>query len=125
VFANLVRNAIDAVEPGGRVHLRVGSSPTGMRRVLVADNGRGIAPQTRGRLFQPFVTSKGAAGNGLGLWVSHGIVRKHGGAIRVRTCDVPGRSGTVFAVWLPTTNGRAQNAASSTPMFTMRHRLAS
>lgn len=125
VFANLVRNAIDAVEPGGRVQLRVGSSPTGMRRVLVADNGRGIAPQTRGRLFQPFVTSKGAAGNGLGLWVSHGIVRKHGGAIRVRTCDVPGRSGTVFAVWLPTTNVRAQNAASSTPMFTMRHRLAS
>ena len=101
VFANLVRNAIEALAPGGEIQLRVRTTPAGMRRILIADNGSGIAPETRSRLFQPFVSSKGAAGNGLGLWVSEGIVRKHGGRISVRTCDVSGRSGTVFAILLP------------------------
>jgi len=127
VFANLVRNAIDAVEPGGRIQLRVRTTPTGMRRILVADNGHGIAPQTKSRLFQPFVTSKGAAGNGLGLWVSQGIIKKHGGLIQVRTCDIPGRSGTVFSVVLPTVN--AQLTHESLPGITnklaVRQRLVS
>lgn len=113
VFANLVRNAIDAVEPGGRIQLRIRTTTSGMRRIVVADNGHGIAPQTRTRLFQPFVSSKGAAGNGLGLWVSHGIIKNHGGRIRVKTCQIPGRSGTIFAVILPSTSAQSlQNSAS-------------
>ena len=101
VFANMVRNAIEAVAPGGAIRLRVRTTHSGMRRILIADNGSGISPDTLIRLFQPFATSKGAAGNGLGLWVSQGIVKKHGGYIKVRTCNAPGRSGTVFAVVLP------------------------
>ncbi len=126
VFANMVRNAIEAVEPQGRIELRVRTAGSGMRRILVADNGRGIASETKSRLFQPFVTSKGTAGNGLGLWVSQGIVRKHGGRIRVKTCRIAGRSGTVFAVALPAVNPATQNAAS-TPHGTLalQHRLAS
>lgn len=127
VFANLVRNAIDAVEEGGRIQLRVRTTRSGMRRIMVADNGHGISPQTRNRLFQPFVTSKGAAGNGLGLWVSHGIIKKHGGLIRVRTCDNPERSGTVFSVVLPATSIQSvQSTPVSTDVrFRFRERIAS
>jgi signal transduction histidine kinase len=53
------------------------------------------------RVFEPFYTTKGDTGTGLGLWLSEGIVRKHGGLIRVRSCTHPGRSGTVFSVFLP------------------------
>ena len=69
--------------------------------VTVADNGHGIRPETKKRLFEPFVTTKGAHGNGLGLWVSKGIVKKHGGRIVMRSSTMPGRSGTVFSVVLP------------------------
>ncbi len=98
-----------------------------MRRILIADNGRGIAPETRKRLFQPFVTSKGTAGNGLGLWVSQGIVRKHGGHIKVRTSDVRGHSGTVFAVVLPAEASQWLQDPGSAPgmKFLMQPRLAS
>ncbi len=105
VFANLVRNAIEAVGPQGVIQLRVRTCSSGMRRILVADNGHGISKETRRRLFQPFVTSKGTAGNGLGLWVSQGIVKKHGGRIQVKTCEGSGRSGTVFSVLLPVWEG--------------------
>jgi signal transduction histidine kinase len=98
-----------------------------MQRIVVADTGRGIPPEARSRLFQPFVTSKGAAGNGLGLWVSHGIVRKHGGRIKVRTSNVSGRSGTVFAIWLPaeTAIGSQGSTSLSRPALALNHRLAS
>ena len=127
VFANLVRNAIDAVELGGHIQLRVRTTHAGLRRIIVADNGHGIGAYTKGRLFQPFVSSKGPAGNGLGLWVSQGIVQKHGGRIRVKSCDIPGRSGTVFAVALPATGSQSlQNSASiGEPAYLLERRLAS
>ena len=126
VIANLVRNAIDATNPGGRIQLRVRTTRSGMRRILVADNGHGISPETRRRLFQPFVTSKGTAGNGLGLWVSQGIVKNHGGLIKVRTSDVPGRSGTVFAVLLPTAASQASDSGPApVSKLLIQQRLAS
>jgi signal transduction histidine kinase len=100
VISNLISNAIDAVDHNGniRVHVR----PSGDRvRIVGADNGHGIAPEHRTRLFQPFFTTKKDVGTGLGLWVSKGIVDKHHGQIRVRTTTRTGRSGTVFAVELP------------------------
>lgn len=101
VFSNLIRNAIDALDHGGTLLLRIRCSGSGMQHVLVADNGRGIPRQIKQRLFQPFVTSKGRSGNGLGLWVSREIVHRHNGRMLVRTCSQPGRSGTVFAILLP------------------------
>jgi PAS domain S-box-containing protein len=108
VMANLLLNAIDAVSQGGTIVVRVDvensiSNRAGCVRVTVADNGHGIRPETKKRLFEPFVTTKGAHGNGLGLWVSKGIVKKHGGSIVMRSSTVPGRSGTVFSVLLPLT----------------------
>ncbi len=68
---------------------------TGFR---VVDNGAGIAAETRGRLFEPFHTTKGDLGNGLGLYISREIVERHGGRIEVES--EPGH-GTAMTVWLP------------------------
>lgn len=113
VFANLIRNAIDALGQGGVIHLRTRRSRSGCLHILVADNGRGIPQSIRQRLFQPFVTSKGSSGNGLGLWVSRGIVNKHNGRLLVRTCYRPGRSGTAFAVILPATEEQFHREGAS------------
>ncbi len=106
VLANLLLNAIDAVPDGGRIVVRVDvedpiSTHARRLRVSVADTGHGVPMETRQRLFEPFVSTKGARGNGLGLWVSKGIVQKHGGKIFMRTSAEPGRSGTVFSLVLP------------------------
>ena len=70
----------------------------------VADTGEGINPEIMSRLFEPFQTTKEQTGTGLGLWVSKGIVEKHGGAIRTRSRRGE-RHGTVFTVWLPVDSG--------------------
>ncbi len=110
VFANLVANALDAMTaiPGpGRLTLRTRRSrdwKTGHAgvRILIADNGSGMSPETQRNLFEAFFTTKPATGTGLGLWVSEEIVRNHKGAIRLRSSQRPGRTGTTFAVFFPT-----------------------
>jgi len=106
VFSNLILNAVDAMPNGGEILVRSTQFSEGVNgkpsiRVSIADNGIGITPESRTRLFEPFFTTKKTHGNGLGLWVSQGIAEKHGGHISVRTCTVPGHSGTVFSVVLP------------------------
>lgn len=107
VVSNLIVNAVDAVEMGGSVtlHLRRACDPrdpsrTGVR-LVVADQGTGILPEHRQDIFQPFFTTKRDKGTGLGLWISSEIVHKHGGSIRLRSSVAPGRSFTVFSVFLP------------------------
>jgi two-component system CheB/CheR fusion protein len=107
VFSNLVENALEALPREGTLELHVLASrdwrnPTRRGvRVFIADNGPGISGQNRRRIFEPFFTTKGEKGTGLGLWVSSGIVDKHGGWIRVRSSTQPGRSGTCFSVFFP------------------------
>jgi len=102
VFTNLISNALDAVQDKGRLILEVRPSAdrtaTGVA-VTVADNGSGMDRQMFQRLFHPFVTTKGEAGTGLGLWVSKGILDKHHAKVAVRTR--PG-CGTVFRIFFPT-----------------------
>jgi len=106
LLTNLIVNAADAMGEGGCLRVRVTRGrhwPDGTRgvRLTVADDGSGIPPENLQRLFEPFYTTKHDAGTGLGLWVSRGIVNKHGGAIRVRSrIDGPYR-GTVFSVFFP------------------------
>jgi signal transduction histidine kinase len=105
VVNNLVRNALDAMSSGGRLLVRLHPQRdwrSGARgvRLTVADTGEGIRPDMRAHLFEPFQTTKEMTGTGLGLWVSKGIVEKHGGSIRTRTRSGKGH-GTVFTVWLP------------------------
>lgn len=99
VVLNLLANAGDAIgDRGGTI--RVSAERRGPQVVLrVADTGRGILPEHRERIFEPFFTTKlGVKGTGLGLAVSHGIVRRHGGRIEVES--EPG-AGAAFTVTLP------------------------
>jgi len=106
VLLNLLANAAHAVGERGRVEIstRVEEKAAGLAGgpfviVEVADDGHGIAPENLARLFEPFFTTKAEGeGSGLGLSVSHGIVARHGGAIRV--ASRPGR-GSTFTVYLP------------------------
>lgn len=109
VLNNLVRNAIDAMASGGTLCIAVHGQTHVMDgrpgvRLSVADTGEGISPAMEDRLFEPFQTTKEQTGTGLGLWVSKGIVEKHGGSIRIRTRR-GAMHGTVFAVWLPIDGG--------------------
>jgi PAS domain S-box-containing protein len=109
VVNNLIRNALDAMSDGGRLMIRLHPErdPHNGRsgvRLTVADIGEGINPEIESRLFEPFQTTKELTGTGLGLWVSKGIVEKHGGRIRTRTRR-GAVHGTVFTVWLPVDGG--------------------
>ena len=113
VLNNLVRNALDAMSAGGRLSIGIqaqtelsaarGEARAGVR-LTIADTGEGISPRIAERLFEPFQTTKENTGTGLGLWVSRGIVEKHGGTIRTRT-KTGAIHGTVFSVWLPVDGG--------------------
>ena len=99
VFVNLYLNALDAIAHGGVIRVAARPAPRDPRyvQVEVSDNGRGIPPDALPFVFDPFFTSGKAKGTGLGLSVSHGIIAKHGGDIRVDSA--PGR-GTTFTVSL-------------------------
>ena len=102
VLTNLLSNAKDAAPAGGAVMVTTGLADEGERRwvtIAVADTGAGIPEAQRARLFTPFYTTKEEGkGAGLGLAVSSGLVRGHGGTITVES-EV-GR-GTTFTVVLP------------------------
>jgi signal transduction histidine kinase/CheY-like chemotaxis protein len=97
VLVNMVFNAIDAMPEGGTLKL---SSRTEGEKVTIAvtDTGVGMYPEVRSRIFDPFFTTKGKAGLGLGLAVSFGIIRRHGGNIEVESQY---GSGTEFRITLP------------------------
>ena len=106
LFANLLTNALEAIGQKGQitVHVTPWRAPSDGRpgvRVLIADNGPGIQPEVCRQIYEPFFTTKAERGTGLGLWVVKGIVNKHEGTIRLRSRTTPGRSGTVFSVFLP------------------------
>jgi PAS domain S-box-containing protein len=103
VLNNLIANAIDAMRTGGRLTVRAHDTtvPRAGVRISIADTGHGMSAAVRKRVFEPFFTTKDLNGTGLGLWISAGIVERHKGQLRVRSSDEPGRSGTVFTLFLP------------------------
>ncbi|MGB6131854.1 MAG: HAMP domain-containing sensor histidine kinase [Acidobacteriaceae bacterium] len=111
VLSNLVTNAVEASSENGRLRLRVRCSRSwsdpGVRgvRISIGDNGSGIEPAVQRRLGEPFFTTKGQSGTGLGLWVTRSIVHRYGGEIELRSSTAPGRHGTVFSIFLPTNLG--------------------
>ncbi len=103
VMTNLVVNARDAMPRGGRLIIRTRhlSSPSdihGVVRIVVADSGFGIPGSMLESIFEPFVTTKGEKGTGLGLWIVRGIIQNHAGKLRVRSRE---GKGTVFKIDLP------------------------
>jgi signal transduction histidine kinase len=115
LLANLVVNAIDAMEDEGYLHVRVTTCReyAGGRagvRITIADDGGGIKRNDLQHIFEPFYTTKKETGTGLGLWVSRGIVEKHRGWIRVRSRTRGQNTGTVFVIFLPLSLQAGQTA---------------
>ncbi len=97
VLVNLLRNAGDASPPGAEVWLHALSGDGGVV-FAVEDRGAGIDPEVADRLFEPFVTTKGGQGVGLGLFMARLVAQSHGG--QVRHVALPG-PGARFEIWLP------------------------
>jgi PAS domain S-box-containing protein len=103
VFSNMVINAKDSMVEGGTLRIRTRQilSRDGLHgwiRILIADSGAGIPKHMVNSIFEPFVTTKGEKGTGLGLWIVKGIIGNHGGKISVRSKV---GHGTVFKIDLP------------------------
>jgi PAS domain S-box-containing protein len=125
IILNLATNAWHAFEGrGGRIGIDVsaapadenapprpsGTAPVRSARLQVSDNGHGMNSATMDRIFDPFFTTKPAGeGTGLGLSVVHGIVKDHGGSIRV--VSTPG-NGTTFEILLPGVEAEADHVAA-------------
>ncbi|WP_348267804.1 ATP-binding protein [Edaphobacter paludis] len=105
VLNNLIGNAIDSMKTGGRLLIRtrdahLWNGNTSGVRITIADTGHGMTQEVRERIFEPFYTTKGINGTGLGLWISSGIVDKHRGLIQVHS-TLTKSGGTVFSLFLP------------------------
>jgi signal transduction histidine kinase len=103
VLSNLVVNARDAMAKGGRLairtrQVRASDGVRGSVNIVLADTGCGIPADLLQSVFEPFVSTKGEKGTGLGLWIVKGIVENHSGSIRVRSRQ---GKGTVFRLAFP------------------------
>jgi two-component system NtrC family sensor kinase len=104
VLVNLINNAIDSMPEGGHLNIGLANGNDGQVVVSISDTGTGITEENQARIFDPFFTTKPAGkGTGLGLAVSYGIIRDHGGEIRVNSS--PGE-GSTFSIVLPVENHR-------------------
>lgn len=104
VFVNLIVNAVDAMPNGGKLKISC-EAESGRLRLQFADNGTGMPEDVRQKIFDPFFSTKGTQGTGLGLSVSHSIIERHEGSIRVAS-EVGG--GTTFTIDLPGANEQSK-----------------
>jgi signal transduction histidine kinase len=98
VFVNIINNAFEAVEDGGRIDISLRAVDSTSAMVVIRDNGQGIPQETLTHIFEPFFSTKGKYGTGLGLSITHGIVQKLGGNITVKSKV---GQGTEFRVTIP------------------------
>jgi two-component system NtrC family sensor kinase len=105
ILLNLMKNAIEAMPEGGVLRLSTGTSPD-LAWLDVADTGPGLPAAARARLFQPFVTTKGDEGTGLGLAVSQRLAQAMGGNLELRDSQ----TGTAWRLSLPAVNGNGASA---------------
>jgi two-component system NtrC family sensor kinase len=94
---NLVFNAMDALEGKGTIKVRTGSFGDGAW-IEVADNGPGMPPEIKGRILEPFFTTKGERGTGLGVSIVYAFTQRHGGRFEIES--QPGE-GARFRMWFP------------------------
>jgi len=133
VFLNLIQNAVDSMENHGKITIRIASKvlepdssyqlasdnhqlafPLGkVVEITVSDTGKGISPEALPHIFEPFYSSKGKGGTGLGLSVVHNIITKSGGSIEVESA--PGK-GTIFYITLPTAGSKRTHSANDENM---------
>jgi GAF domain-containing protein/CheY-like chemotaxis protein len=97
VLTNLILNAVDALPRGGEIRIAT-RLQDGQVEMSVADTGVGMSESVRRRIFEPFFSTKGPRGTGLGLAMVYGIVSRHGGEILVESAE---GSGSTFTIRLP------------------------
>lgn len=105
VFLNIIINAWHAISSNGIISIRTSMSKEGNKKfvnIRISDTGCGMSKEIQARIFEPFFTTKDPKkGTGLGLYVAHNIIEKHGGMIRLSS--KPGK-GTIFHVLLPSSD---------------------
>ena len=106
ILVNLISNSIDAMPRGGDLRIRIRSGLDWRTdrpgvRITICDTGLGMNPRTRKKIYEPFFSTKGAQGSGLGLWLVANIVDKHQGSIHVRSTSDSEATGTVFTLIFP------------------------
>lgn len=111
VLVNMVFNAVDAMPEGGRLGLGTRQNGESVE-ITISDSGLGMTPEVRSRIFDPFYTTKGQAGMGLGLAVSYGIIRRHSGNIEVES-EIG--KGTTMCISLPLAKIEAGSIAPKAP----------
>lgn len=119
-IANLISNAADAVPNGGLIRVEIDCHEEAASKdavaaqivkIVIQDNGSGIAPENREHIFEPFFTTKKDVGTGLGLWVTKEIIERHSGTVDVHSIHDAEPSGTTFTVTLPVDPGLHPPAA--------------
>ncbi len=109
LFSNLLLNAVDAMPEGGTLYAKISKTrewrgqERGGLRITIADTGIGIPAEILSRIREPYFTTKGASGNGMGLAVVYEIVTQHDGHMKIRSSTKEGKSGSVFSIFIPET----------------------
>jgi PAS domain S-box-containing protein len=104
MFANLIANAMEAMERGGTLRIHLHNCRLDRRaayRITISDDGPGIPPQLLARIFEPFFTTKSETGTGLGLYIVRELVAAHEGRLQLRTSTGRKYHGTIFSIVLP------------------------
>ncbi len=107
VFSNLLLNAVDAMPLGGKIYAKIsktrewsGRQRRGLR-ITIGDTGTGISADILSRICEPFFTTKGPHGNGMGLAIIRDIVAQHDGNLKIRSNTTVGKSGSIFSIFVP------------------------
>lgn len=108
VLVNLILNAVQAMPDGGTLTFKTHTNADRHACIVVADTGRGMAPEVQQQIFEPLYTTKGESGTGMGLAVSQGIVQEHGGTIDVTSTP---QEGTRFTLAFPPADDHADASA--------------
>jgi len=107
VLTNIIFNAVDAMPEGGKLTINTQPQTEGWVEVRIVDTGIGMTEEVKKRIFDPFFTTKGVTNSGLGMSVSYGIIKRHGGEILVES---ELGKGTTFIIHLPTGYGEEETA---------------
>ncbi len=112
VLTNIVFNAVDAMPNGGELTITTQPQTEDWVEVRIADTGIGMTDEVKRRVFDPFFTTKGVTNSGLGMSVSYGIIKRHGGEILIES---ELGKGTCFVIHLPTGYGEEEAIVKEVP----------